>query len=43
MINGLQVWFPMLSRLNCFHSDVDELFERLLSARIGDGRGRVLT
>jgi HSP20 family protein len=39
MTKELQVWSPMLSELDRFYSDADELFERLFGSRMGDGKG----
>jgi len=37
MNKALQVWSPMLSELNRFHSDIDELFDRWFGGRTGNG------
>ena len=37
MNKALQVWSPMLSELNRFHWDVDELFDRWFGGRMGNG------
>jgi HSP20 family molecular chaperone IbpA len=39
MNKELQVWSPMLSELNRFHSDIDELFDRWFGSRMGNGTG----
>jgi len=39
MNKALQVWSPMLSELNRFHWDVDELFDRWFGGRMGNGTG----
>ena len=38
MLNkALQVWSPMVSELNRFHCDLDELFDRWFGSRMGNG------
>ncbi len=37
MNKALQAWSPMLSELNRFHWDVDELFDRWFGGRTGNG------
>ncbi len=39
MNKALEVWSPMLSELNRFHWDVDELFDRWFGGRMGNGTG----
>src|SRR6266851_5027968 len=39
MNKALQVWSPMLSELNRFHWDIDELFDRWFGSRMGNGTG----
>ena len=39
MNKALQVWSPMLSELNRFHWDVDELFDRWFGGRMANGTG----
>ena len=42
MTKALQVWSPMVSELNRFYGDIDELFERWFGSRMDSGDGNAV-